>query len=165
MSTRESVARPETQFLKPKAAETEPTLARLLAQTSLRKLTYLGSDLLAITLAHMLAIRLVEHFLYVLPSALNPVEYHRIYIPFFALVLYLFEGYKSPELRRPEQELEKTCKAASVSFLGLVLFNFVVFRSEVFSRYLLVTWFVLALVLLLVTRFTLRALYEKLWKA
>jgi exopolysaccharide biosynthesis polyprenyl glycosylphosphotransferase len=165
MSTRESVARPETQFLKPKAAETVPVLARLLTQASLRKLAYLGGDLLAITLAHMLAIRLVERFLHVLPSALNPVEYHRIYIPFFALVLYLFDGYKSPELRRPEQELEKTCKAASVSFLGLVLFNFMVFRSEVFSRYLLVTWFVLALLFLLTMRFTLRAFYEKLWKA
>jgi exopolysaccharide biosynthesis polyprenyl glycosylphosphotransferase len=52
-----------------------------------------------------------------------------------------------------------------VSFLGLVLFNFVVLRSESFSRYLLFTWFVLACFLLVSLRFTLRAVYEKLWRA
>jgi len=78
------------------------------------------------------------------------------------VVLYLFEAYKSPELRRPEQELEGSCKAVAVSFLGLVLFNFVVFRSEVFSRYLLVSWFTLACVLLVSMRFTLRAFYQRL---
>jgi exopolysaccharide biosynthesis polyprenyl glycosylphosphotransferase len=98
-------------------------------------------------------------------NALNPFEYHRVYIPFFAMILYLFEGYKSPELRRPEQELESSCKAVAVSFLGLVLFNFVVFRSEVFSRYLLVSWFALACFLLVAMRFALRAIHETLWKA
>src|SRR5438552_10981103 len=96
---------------------------------------------------------------------MNPFEYHRFYIPFFAIILYVFDGYKSPELRRPEQELERSCKAVGVSFLGLVLFNFVVFRSEPFSRYLLVSWFALALVLLLVMRFILRAIYNALWRA
>jgi len=52
-----------------------------------------------------------------------------------------------------------------MSFLGLVPFNLVVFRSEVFSRYLLVFWFALALVLLPTMRFALRAIYEGLWKA
>jgi len=74
--------------------------------------------------------------------------------------LYLSRLQKAPELRRPEQELEKSCKAVAVSFLGLVLFNFVVFRSEVFSRYLLVSWFTLTTVLLVAMRFTLRAFYE-----
>jgi len=113
----------------------------------------------------MLTVRVVGHFLRVPMNALNPFEYHRVYIPFFAVILYLFEGYKSPELRRPEQELESSCKAVAVSFLGLVLFNFVVFRSQVFSRYLLVSWFALACVLLVAMRFTLRAIHVKLWKA
>jgi exopolysaccharide biosynthesis polyprenyl glycosylphosphotransferase len=167
MSTRESVAPSENEFLRPapKAIEAEPAYARLLARTPLRKLVYLAGDLLAITLAHMIAIRVVEDFLRVPASALNPFEYHRFYIPFFVVVLYLFDGYKSPELRRPEQELERSCKAVAVSFLGLVLFNFVVFRSEVFSRYLLVSWFMLTTVLLVASRFTLRTIYEKLWKA
>jgi exopolysaccharide biosynthesis polyprenyl glycosylphosphotransferase len=147
------------------ATQAWPAYARLLAWPPLHKLVYLGGDLAALTLAHMLAVRVVGHFLRVPMNALNPFEYHRVYIPFFAVILYLFEGYKSPELRRPEQELESSCKAVAVSFLGLVLFNFVVFRSQGFSRYLLVFWFVLACLLLVAMRFTLRAIHEKLWKA
>jgi exopolysaccharide biosynthesis polyprenyl glycosylphosphotransferase len=167
MSTRESVAPREAELLRPapKATQAQSVYARLLARTPLRKLVYLAGDLLAITLAHMLAIRIVEHFLRVPATALNPFEYHRFYIPFFALVLYFFDGYKSPVLRRPELELERSCKAVAASFLGLVLFNFVVFRSEVFSRYLLVSWFMLTAVLLVASRFTLRAINGKLWKA
>jgi exopolysaccharide biosynthesis polyprenyl glycosylphosphotransferase len=168
MSTRESIAPRETQLLKPavsSATESWPLLARFLAWPPLRKLVYLGGDLAALTVAHMLAIRVVEYFLRIPRNALNPFEYHRYYIPFFAVSLYLFDGYKSPELRRPEQELESSCKAVAVSFLGLVLFNFVVFRSEVFSRYLLVSWFMIACVLLAAMRFTLRAMHEKLWKS
>lgn len=166
MSTRESMAHRESGVLAlaPEAAEAWPAYARLLAWPLLHKLTYLGSDILVITLAHMAAVRVVQHYLQIPLSGLNPSEYHRFYIPFFAVVLYLFEGYKSPELRRPEQEVERSCKALTVSFLGLVLFNFVVFRSEAFSRYLLLMWFAMACFLLLALRFTLRTLYEKLWK-
>ncbi len=169
LSTRESIASHESELLRPQPAavsqHARPVFVRLLAWPPLHKFVYLGGDLFAITLAHMLAFRVVNHLLHIPPSALNPFEYHRFYIPFFAVVLYLFEGYKSPELRRPEQELERSCKAVAVSFLGLVLFNFVVFRAEMFSRYLLVSWFVFACVSLVATRFTLRALHERLWKA
>ena len=167
MSTRESAASREASLLRPTANHvlSQSGWARLLSWPLLHKVAYLGGDLFSITLAHLLAVRIVEHFLRVPIGVLNPFEYHRFYVPFFAVVLYLFEGYKSPELRRPEQELERSCKAVGVSFLGLVLFNFVVFRSEPFSRYLLVSWFALALVLLLVMRFILRAIYNALWRA
>jgi exopolysaccharide biosynthesis polyprenyl glycosylphosphotransferase len=168
MSTRESVAPRETQLLRPAVsagARSWPLYARLLAWAPLHKMVYLISDLAMLTLAHMLAVRLVENVLHVPANAVNPIEYHRYYIPFFGVILYLFDGYKSPELRRPEQELERSCKAVAVSFLGLVLFNFVVFRSEAFSRYLLIVWFVLACILLVATRFTLRGIYGMLWKA
>ncbi|HYT24118.1 MAG TPA: exopolysaccharide biosynthesis polyprenyl glycosylphosphotransferase [Candidatus Polarisedimenticolia bacterium] len=148
-----------------KYAVSESILARFLSWPVLHKLLYLAGDLMAITLAHMFAVRIVGHFLRVPASVLNPFEYHRFYIPFFAVVLYLFDGYKSPELRRPEQELGRSCKAVAVSFLGLVLFNFVAFRSESFSRYLVVSWFGLALALLLIVRFILRAIYGALWGA
>jgi len=168
MSTRESVAPRETQLLRPAVstgARSWPLYARLLAWAPLHKMIYLVGDLVALTLAHILAVRFVENLLYVPTNTINPIEYHRYYIPFFAVILYLFEGYKAPELRRPEQELERSCKAVAVSFLGLVLFNFVVFRSEAFSRYLLIIWFVLACILLVATRFTLRGIYGMLWKA
>jgi exopolysaccharide biosynthesis polyprenyl glycosylphosphotransferase len=125
----------------------------------------LGGDLLAITLAHMVAVRELERFLHIPGNALSPFEYRRFYIPFFAVIFYLFDGYKSPELRRPELELERSLKAVAASFIGLVLFNFVVFRSEVFSRYLLICWFGLACALLVAVRFGLRAMHGKLWKA
>ncbi len=167
MSTRESVAPRETELLRPAStvAQSVPRYARPLVWPLLHKFVSLSGDLFAITLAHMLAVRIVQHFLRIPMNALNPFDYHRFYIPFFVVILYLFDGYKSPELRRPEQELERSCKAVAVSFLGLVLINFVVFRSEVFSRYLLVSWFTLACLLLVAMRFTLRALYEKFWKA
>ncbi len=168
MSTRESVAPRETQLLRPAVStgvQSGPRYARLLAWAPLHKMVYLVGDLVALTLAHIVAVRFVANFLHVPTNAVNPIEYHRYYIPFFGVILYLFEGYKSPELRRPEQELERSCKAVAVSFLGLVLFNFVVFRSEAFSRYLLIIWFVLACILLVATRFTLRGIYGMLWKA
>src|SRR5258706_16425114 len=107
MSTRESVAPREAQLLRPAVsseAQFWPPYARLLAWAPLHKLVSLVSDLAALTLAHVLAIRLVEYFLHVPMKALNPFEYHRYYKPFFAVILYVFDGYKSAELRRPEQE-------------------------------------------------------------
>src|SRR6266480_7644766 len=133
MSTRESIAPREGEISRlaaPNAAKRWPVYVRLLPWLPLHKIVYLAGDLAALTLAHMFAVRFVEHFFRVPMTALNPFEYHRYYIPFFAVILYLFDGYKSPELRRPEQELEYSCKAVAVSFLGLVLFNFVVFRSQ-----------------------------------
>src|SRR6266699_5191498 len=167
MSTRESVAPRETELLRPAStvAQSVPRYARPLVWPLLHKFVSLSGDLFAITLAHMLAVRIVQHFLRIPMNALNPFEYHRFYIPFFVVILYLFDGYKSPELRRPEQELERSCKAVAVSFLGLVLFNFVVFRSQSFSRYLLVSWFALASIMLIAARFTLRGILGELWKA
>lgn len=94
-------------------------MTRLLAWSVAPKAIYLGSDLLALTLAHWLALGLVEHFLNVAVSAQNPFQYHRFYIPFFAVALYLFEGYKHTELRRPERELGRSREAVSVNLLGL----------------------------------------------
>ena len=167
MSTRESIASREAELSRPAPAreEAKSTFAWLLAWPPVHRLVHLCGDLLAITLAHMLAVRMVEYFIGIPINALNPFEYHRFYIPLFAVVLYLFDGYKSPELRRPEQELERSCKAVTVGFLGLVLLNFVVFRSEVFSRYMLISWFILACVLLVVMRFMFRAFYERLWRS
>jgi len=168
MSTRENLASRPVELLghavKPVQRSSHVRL-RLIASPLLHKAVYLAGDLFSITLAHRLAFWMAEHLLLIPRNALNPFDYYRFYIPFFAVILYLFDGYKSPELRRPEKELERSCQAIAVSFLGLVLFNFVVFRSQAFSRYLLVTWFVLAAISLISTRFALRGTYGKLWKA
>src|ERR1700743_3131964 len=175
MSTRESIASRDTELLRstPRPAAVpavvrpacQSRFLRLFARSRAHKLIYLSGDLLALTLAHMVAFRVVQRLFHVPLSGLNPFEYHRFYIPFFAVLLYLFDGYKSPELRRPEQELERSWKAVVISFLGLVLFNFVVFRSEAFSRYLLVCWFLTSYVFLVGVRFAFRAAQERLWRA
>src|SRR5580693_3465175 len=145
-------------------SESTSATARILSRPSVQKALALLTDLAAITLAHVLADHLLVWLLQIPMSAQMPPEYHRYYIPYFALVLAIIGGYKSPELRRPEQELEQSCKAVAASFLGLVLFNFVVFKSEPFSRYLLVAWFVLSTILVLAGRFALRGVYGMLWK-
>lgn len=149
----------------PAAAPASSAYRRLLAWPRLHQLLYLGCDLAAITVAQMIAAAVVHQYMHVPLADLNPFEYYRFYIPFFAVFLYLFQGYKSLEMRRPEQELARSCKAVSAGFVGLVLFNFVLFRSQPFSRYMVITWFCLACVLLVSARFTLQAMYAQLWKA
>ena len=79
-------------------------------------------------------------------------------------MLYLLAAYKSPDLRRPEKELEVLFKGVSFSFVALACANFVLFKSLGFSRYLLVVWYALALLFLLVARFSLRGIYGSLWR-
>ena len=115
-----------------------------LGRPLVKRLIYLAADLFALVFAHMVAVRLIRHFLYLPLSVQNPSEYHRYYIPFFAAALYLFDGSKGPEFRRPERELEFGCKAVFVSFTGLMVLNFLIFKDEPVSRYLMVAWFVLS---------------------
>ncbi len=130
-----------------------------------RSALFLVGDIFALVVAHMLALRVTQRIIHLPMSSLNPSRYHLYYIPFFTLMFYLFEGYRNPESRRPERELELGCKALFIGFVALSLFNFIVFHAEPVSRYLLFIWFAIACVLLLMTRFTLRALNERLWKA
>ena len=148
-----------------KSPDRQGILAGILSWPTLHKVIYLGSDFFALNLAHTLALHTIIHLLRIPFRAINPFELYRLYIPFIALVLYLFGGYTSPELRRPEKELERSCKAVVVSFLGLVLFNFNSFQAQPFSRYVLAFWFLLAIGLLVALRFTLHAFYLALWKA
>ncbi len=139
-------------------------LSKLLSRTLVKKFLFLAGDIAAIGVAHVIAETLVHRLLGVSREYLDPSAYYQFYIPFFAAVLYLVEGYKNPDMRRPERELELIFKGVSLSFLALVCANFVLFKTQGFSRYLLVTWYLLAVVLLLATRFGLRGLYDGLWR-
>ncbi len=143
----------------------ETPRSRLLHSPVAKKLAYLFGDLVALTVAHMISVRLIQHFLGLPIGAQNPAEYHRYYIPFFASILYLFEGYKGTELRRPEREIELGFKAVFASFVGLMVLNFVAFKGQMISRYLMVVWFSLSCVLLLCARTLLRLVYTRLWEA
>lgn len=141
------------------------TFARLFSWPVLQKLLYFGSNFFGISWAHVLAILFVGRLLAVPFSALNSFEYERYYIPFLAVLLHLAEGSQSPELRRPERELQSCSKAVVMGFLGLALLDFRDLRSQAFSRYLVVSWFILAIACLIVLRTALRAFYAALWNA
>jgi exopolysaccharide biosynthesis polyprenyl glycosylphosphotransferase len=139
-------------------------IAGLLGRSWVKRLFFLASDALAVMAAHHLADILTRRWMNNPATFLTPSSYYLFYVPFFAALLYLFGGYKSPGLRRPEKELELLTKGASFSFTALACANFVLFKSVVFSRYALVGWYILALVFLFAGRFSLRAMYAALWR-
>lgn len=166
MSSQEQVISHGTQVAARPLATSEPTnaFAKILASSSAQKAAVLATDLVAVTVSHMLAVRMLMRGFHIAMEAQNPFQYHRYYLPYFVLMLSLIGGYKSFELRRPEQELEQSSKGVAASFLGLMLFNFMLFKSEPFSRYLITVWFLFAIVLVVTGRFTLRGLLGILWK-
>jgi len=137
---------------------------RHVSRSAFNRSLLVAMDLLAITGAHRLAEFLTLKWLDVPLAFLNPAAYYLFYAPFFAAIVYFLGAYKNPDLRRPEKELELVTKAVTLYFPALTCANFLLFKSQGFSRYLLVAWYVLALGFLLAARFTLRGVYAALWK-
>ena len=123
----------------------------------------LTSDMVSVGSAHRLALALTLRLLGVPAVYLSPSRYYLFYLPFFASVLYLIGGYRDQAVRRPERELELVFKGVSFFFVALVCANFILFKSEGFSRYLLVIWYPATLMLVLASRFCLRGFYNSLW--
>jgi exopolysaccharide biosynthesis polyprenyl glycosylphosphotransferase len=137
--------------------------SELLSRSAMKQGLYLLGDLLAILVAHLIAKAGVQRLLHIPSEYLAPALYYLLYLPFFAAVLYLFNAYRTHDLRRPEKELELVCKAATFSFLALIAASVVVFKTG-FSRYFFMAWYLVSLPLLLATRFGLRAIYGVLWE-
>jgi len=149
----------------PAPSAVAPVRERLLISRSAFKQSLLVAiDLLAITGAHRLAESITLKWLDVPLAFLNPAGYYLFYAPFFSATVYFLGAYKNPDLRRPEKELELVTKAVTLYFVALTCANFLLFKSQGFSRYLLVAWYVLALGFQLAARFTLRGGYAALWK-
>jgi exopolysaccharide biosynthesis polyprenyl glycosylphosphotransferase len=142
----------------------EHAVWRFISQPRFKQTLFLAGDLAAIWLSHWIAEQVTLKLLRVPLAVLNPFHYYLFYIPLFAAVVWLFQGYKNPDLRRPEKELETICKAVSFFFVALVCANFVLFKAQGFSRYLLICWYLLALLFVLTGRFGLRACYVSLWR-
>ncbi len=142
----------------------ERVLLSLFNRTDFKRILFLAGDVMAMTLAHSVAKAVVQRFLEVPTGYLSPPRYAVFYLPFLVAIFYLFQGYQSPDLRRPEKELALIFKSVSFFFLALVSANFVVFKTSGFSRYLMLTWYCLALLFLLGARFGLRGLYSTLWR-
>jgi exopolysaccharide biosynthesis polyprenyl glycosylphosphotransferase len=140
-----------------------PAWSELVGRATFKKAVFLMSDLPIIAFSYWIARVTVQRWLHVRPEHIVPAHYYLLYLPAFAVLLYLLNAYRSHDLRRPEKELELVCKGTTLAFLVLVTANFVVFRSGI-SRYFLVTWYFVSLPLLLAARFTLRGAYIALWK-
>jgi exopolysaccharide biosynthesis polyprenyl glycosylphosphotransferase len=138
--------------------------ASVMSQGWMKKLLFLLGDVVALVSAHYLAQLVAVRWVKMPLASLDPAIYVLFYVPFVTVILHLFEGYKSVELRRPEKELELIFKGVSVSFVGLTCANFVFFKSYIFSRYVVIEWYVLTIVLILTIRFSLRGIYLMLWK-
>ena len=149
---------------RPSIAGSLAVISDLLSRAWIKTLLFLMGDVAALAASHRLAKMLTQHSLRVPAAFLDPSDYYLFYAPFFTAMLYLLAAYKSPDLRRPERELEVLFKGISFSFVALACANFVLFKSLGFSRYLLVIWYALALLFLLVARFSLRAIYGSLWR-
>jgi exopolysaccharide biosynthesis polyprenyl glycosylphosphotransferase len=149
---------------RPLGAGSGVRLSDVLSLAWMKTLLFLSGDLIALVSAHYLSETLLRHLLHLPATYLNPPAYYIFYAPFFAAILYLLAGYKSPDLRRPEKELELLFKGISCYFVALACANFVLFKSLGFSRYLLLAWYALTLLFLLASRFSLRAIYGSLWR-
>ncbi len=106
-----------------------------------KKVLFVAGDIMAVTVSHRISEIIICQFLSVPRSALDPSGYYLFYVPFFAFIVYLFGSYKSPGLRRPEKDLEILVKSVAFFFIALICANFVLFKTEGFSRYLVVGWF------------------------
>jgi exopolysaccharide biosynthesis polyprenyl glycosylphosphotransferase len=153
-----------SQAVRLRAAQQPAQITDLMSQAWLKKLLFLSADTIAIVSAHHLAQILALRWIKMPSASLNPPGYIFFYVPFFIGLLYIFEGYKSLELRRPEKELELVFKSISVSFVGLTCANFIFFKALIFSRYIVFEWYALTLVFVLIARFGLRAMYSALWR-
>lgn len=148
--------------LEARASLRTPWLSSFVKNTGVVWAISLSADALSLMVAHWVAAALVVHWLRVPRPALNPRNYAVFYLPFLLAVLFLFERNQRSELRRPEKELELAVKGVSLAFLLLVCANFVVFKSG-FSRYLMISWYLLALCMVLAARHGLRRFYGRLW--
>ena len=138
--------------------------AERLKEAPFKRALFAAGDAVALVASHIAAGIAVQYWLGIPREIQSPHDYWIFYLPFFLAVVYLLDRHHSPDLRRPEKELELVVKGISFAFLLLVCANFVVFKTAGFSRYLMAGWYVLALPCVLAARFSLRHLYGALWR-
>lgn len=139
-------------------------LLDLLSRGSVKRLLFLACYAAAVALSNWVSL-IGMHKLFAIPrDNLSPPGYVLFYLPFVMVILSLAEGHQSPDLRRPEKELAITFRAVSLSFLALVCANFILFKELGFSRYLFVSWYLLALGVIPLFRLGLQAIYAALWR-
>lgn len=128
------------------------------------QLALLIVDILAILLGVLVGWFLV---VFILGIKENPLKYyHSSIICYFGVILsfYALRGYKPTYLRRQEKELEIIIKSVTFGWLVIFAFNFLVFKSAGFSRYMYGFVYLFVMVFLIIGRFSLKRLYRRFWK-
>lgn len=133
-----------------------------LSSSSFRTIVNVIGDLVAGSLSYELA-TWTQQWIHPAIAGGHSNYHFFVYSPFLVVFLYLCNAYDNHGMRRPEAELEVICKAASLGFLGFILANFAG-SQRALSPYLLVTWYLSSLLLLLAIRFGVRGLYLTLWR-
>lgn len=136
----------------------------LLSRGSVKRILFLACDATAIGLANGAPLIGMQKLFDIPRRNLSPPGSLLFYLPFLLVILSLADGHQSPHLRRPEKELAITFRAVSLSFVALACANFIFFKELGFSRYLFISWYLLALVLIPFFRLGLRAVYGALWR-
>ena len=137
-----------------------------LSQVSVKRLLFLACDVAAVALSNWVSLIAMQRLFNIPREGMSPRGYELFYLPFLLVTLYLAEGRESPDLRRPEKELQITFRAVSLAFLALVCANFIFFKAKGlgFSRYLFVSWYFLALAAIPFFRLGLKSFYATLWR-
>lgn len=137
----------------------------LLGSESFQTLLPLCTDIIALFVARSIALLAARQWLGVAARSLDTPLYTLFFTLFVAVVMYLFDGYRTGELRRPEQELERTFKALTAAFASMLSAEVLLIKGVPQSRYGTAMWYLFGLVLVLIGRFSLRGLYARFRKA
>ena len=135
-----------------------------LSRGRVKRALFLVCDAAAVALSNWVSLIAMLRLLKIPRIDISPPGYELFYLPFLLVILYLAEGYESPDLRRPEKELAITFRAVSLSFLALICANFIFFKELGFSRYVFVCWYFLALAIIPLFRLGLKGFYGTLWR-
>jgi exopolysaccharide biosynthesis polyprenyl glycosylphosphotransferase len=125
----------------------------------------LFADIASLFIARSGAILLAKHWFGVASRSLDTWPFTLLLSIFAAGVMYLFDGYRRGELRRPEHELERTFKGLTVAFAAILSAEVLFVRGVPQSRYGTAFWYLFGLILVLAGRFGLRQLSAQLRKA
>jgi len=128
------------------------------------QLALLIVDILAILLGILVGWFLVACILGLKENPSN--YYHSIIICYLGVIgnFYALQGYKPTYLRRQEKELGIIIKSVTFGWLVIFAFNFLVFKSAGFSRYMYGFVYLFVMVFLMIGRFSLKRLYRRFWK-
>jgi FlaA1/EpsC-like NDP-sugar epimerase len=140
------------------------TLLSLLSKKVWKSWLLLVSDILGAVQSFFLSYWLLSNLMSIQGQFWQHLMTFFVFALFLVINIYLQNGYKAVEERRPESEIEIMMKGSTFGFLLLFAVNFIVFKGTDFSRYVLLSWWLTVVPTLLVMRLAIRELYKVFWR-